>query len=282
MPFEIHHGDCLEVLRSMPENSIDAIVTDPPYGLTAKKKGGTGTASVNLDSPYGRARIGTGNGPGGFMGLAWDSDVPAVEVWAECLRVLKPGGYLLAFAGTRTQHRMAVRIEDAGFEIRDMIAWVYASGFPKSLDVSKAIDGHRGIVGSADAGPSVKRDTPATKQGEQWRGWGTALKPALEPITMARKPLAGTVAENVLVHGTGALNIDGCRVGDEVRVAAFTSLAPCHGNALGAAGTAEARRGTQGDPKTYVGRQPDPRRQRRGAGGVPAGAGADGEGRRGQ
>jgi DNA modification methylase len=256
MPFEIHHGDCLEVLRSMPENSIDAIVTDPPYGLTAKKKGGTGTASVNLDSPYGRARIGTGNGPGGFMGLAWDSDVPAVEVWAECLRVLKPGGYLLAFAGTRTQHRMAVRIEDAGFEIRDMIAWVYASGFPKSLDVSKAIDGHRGIVGSADAGPSVKRDTPATKQGEQWRGWGTALKPALEPITMARKPLAGTVAENVLVHGTGALNIDGCRVGDEVRVAAFTSLAPCHGNALGAAGTAEARRGTQGDPKTYVGRWP--------------------------
>lgn len=121
---------------------------------------------------------------GGFMGLAWDSDIPAVEVWAECLRVLKPGGHLLAFAGTRTQHRMACRIEDAGFELRDMIAWVYGSGFPKSKNL-------RG----------------------DWQGWGTALKPALEPITVARKPLIGTVAANVLAHGTGALNIDGCRVG---------------------------------------------------------------------
>jgi len=181
--FELHHGDCLEVLRTLPDNSVDAIVTDPPYGLTANKKGGTGTASVNLDNPYGRARIGTGNGAGGFMGMKWDSDVPSQEVWAECLRVLKPGGHLLAFAGTRTQHRMAVRIEDAGFEIRDMIAWVYGSGFPKSHNL-------RG----------------------DWQGWGTALKPALEPITVARKPLAGTVAENVLEHGTGALNIDGCRV----------------------------------------------------------------------
>ena len=106
---ELIHGDCLEVLRSMPDCSVDAVVTDPPYGLS-------------------------------FMGKKWDYDVPSVEVWAECLRVLKPGGHLLAFAGTRTQHRMAVRIEDAGFEIRDMIAWVYGSGFPKSLDVSKAID----------------------------------------------------------------------------------------------------------------------------------------------
>ena len=137
---ELHHGDCLEVLRTLADNSIDSIVTDPPYGLTANKKGGTGVASVNLDSPYGRARIGTGNGAGGFMGLKWDVDVPSVEVWAECLRVLKPGGHLLAFAGTRTQHRMAVRIEDAGFEIRDMIAWVYSQGFPKSVDVSKQID----------------------------------------------------------------------------------------------------------------------------------------------
>lgn len=152
-PFVIHHGDCLEVLRGMTDSSIDSIVTDPPYGLS-------------------------------FMGKRWDCDVPATEVWAECLRVLKPGGHLLAFAGTRTQHRMAVRIEDAGFEIRDMIAWVYGSGFPKS----KNLDGDR-------------------------EGWGTALKPALEPITMARKPLIGTVAANVQVHGTGALNIDGCRVG---------------------------------------------------------------------
>jgi site-specific DNA-methyltransferase (adenine-specific) len=209
----LHLGDCLDVLRTMEDASVDAVVTDPPYGLA-------------------------------FMGKRWDYDVPSEDIWRECLRVLKPGGHLLAFAGTRTQHRMAVRIEDAGFEIRDMIAWVYGSGFPKSLDVSKAIDGrlttgrsdsialrevnetrpgdatvratstngHRGIVGSADAGPSVKRDEPATEAARQWSGWGTALKPALEPITVARKPLIGTVAQNVLEHGTGALNVDGCRV----------------------------------------------------------------------
>jgi site-specific DNA-methyltransferase (adenine-specific) len=173
------------------------------------------------------------------MGKRWDYDVPSVEIWAECLRVLKPGGHLLAFAGTRTQHRMAVRIEDAGFEIRDMIAWVYGSGFPKSLDVSKAIDkaagAEREVVGSkvtgralggsnwreGDAGGQevVPITAPATPEAQQWAGWGTALKPALEPITVARKPLTGTVAANVLEHGTGALNVDGCRVtaaaGDE-------------------------------------------------------------------
>ncbi|MER1077206.1 DNA methyltransferase [Pseudomonas aeruginosa] len=186
LPYTLHLGDCLLVLKTFPDNSFDSVVTDPPYGLTTNKKGGTGVASVNLDSPYGRSRIGTGNGAGGFMGMKWDSDVPPVEVWTECLRVLKPGGYLLAFAGTRTQHRMALRIEDAGFEIRDMIAWVYGSGFPKS----KNLDGDR-------------------------QGWGTALKPALEPITVARKPLVGTVAANVLAHGTGALNIDGCRIPSE-------------------------------------------------------------------
>lgn len=152
----LYHGDCLEVLRTLPDCSVDSVVTDPPYGLS-------------------------------FMGKKWDYDVPSVEIWAECLRVLKPGGHLLAFAGTRTQHRMAVRIEDAGFEIRDMIAWVYGSGFPKSHNLK-----------------------------DDWQGWGTALKPALEPITVARKPLIGTVAENVLAHGTGAINVDGCRVGDFV------------------------------------------------------------------
>jgi DNA modification methylase len=151
----LYHGDCLEVMRTLPDFSVDAVVTDPPYGLS-------------------------------FMGKKWDYDVPSVEVWAECLRVLKPGGHLLAFAGTRTQHRMAVRIEDAGFEIRDMIAWVYGSGFPKSHNLK-----------------------------DDWQGWGTALKPALEPITVARKPLIGTVAENVLAHGTGALNVDGCRGGTD-------------------------------------------------------------------
>jgi DNA modification methylase len=190
-------GDCLDALRQLPDASVDAVVTDPPYGLS-------------------------------FMGKKWDYDVPSVEVWAECLRVLKPGGHLLAFAGTRTQHRMAVRIEDAGFEIRDMIAWVYGSGFPKSLDVSKAIDkaagAEREVVGFQARGNSVNTDfmsggnnitAPATDAARQWAGWGTALKPALEPITVARKPLSGTVAATVLEHGTGALNVDGCRVGTD-------------------------------------------------------------------
>ena len=202
----LHLGDCLEVMRTMPDCSVDAVVTDPPYGLS-------------------------------FMGKAWDYDVPGVDVWREVLRVLKPGGHLLAFAGTRTQHRMAVAIEDAGFEIRDMIAWVYGSGFPKSLDVSKAIGkaagAEREVVGRSDngiAGGTGKHageggaygfsaefniTAPATESAKQWSGWGTALKPALEPITVARKPLTGTVAENVLQHGTGGLNVDGCRVGTE-------------------------------------------------------------------
>ncbi len=207
--FKIINGNSVDVLKEFPDNYFDSIVTDPPYGLS-------------------------------FMGKKWDYDVPSVELWAECLRVLKPGGHLLAFAGTRTQHRMAVRIEDAGFEIRDMIAWVYGSGFPKSLDVSKAIDkaagAEREVVGpkvrfdgreagkmksmnggafSGNAGrtSAVVMDTaPVTEAARQWQGWGTALKPALEPITMARKSLIGTVATNVLEHGTGALNIDGCRV----------------------------------------------------------------------
>lgn len=227
----IIHGDCLTVLRAVADNTFDSIVTDPPYGLTANKKGGAG---VNLESPYGRARIGTGNGPGGFMGHKWDSDVPSVEIWAECLRVLKPGGHLLAFAGTRTQHRMAVRIEDAGFEIRDMIAWVYGSGFPKSLDVSKAIDK---VAGADPSDPLV------TDAAHQWQGWGTALKPALEPITVARKPLSGgTVAANVLEHGTGALNIDGCRVGTSKDVLASASKTP---NAIYGAGMTSMTGGTE-------------------------------------
>jgi site-specific DNA-methyltransferase (adenine-specific) len=161
------------------------------------------------------------------MGKQWDYDVPSVEVWAECLRVLKHGGHLLAFAGTRTQHRMAVRIEDAGFEIRDMIAWVYGSGFPKSLDVSKAIDraagAEREVVGIMPSSRAKASESgfmmaqklataPSTEAAKQWEGWGTALKPAMEPITVARKPLIGTVAENVLQYGTGGLNIDNSRV----------------------------------------------------------------------
>ena len=184
MTFEIHHGMCLDVLKTFPDNSFDSIVTDPPYGIS-------------------------------FMGKKWDYDVPSVEEWAECLRVLKPGGHLLAFAGTRTQHRMAVRIEDAGFEIRDMIAWVYGSGFPKSLNVSKAIDKDAGAereTVKAGTRSDASITAPATEDAKKWDGWGTALKPAMEPITVARKPLTGTVAANVLEWGTGAINIDGCRV----------------------------------------------------------------------
>lgn len=279
--YRLHLGDCLEVMKGMPDNSVDSIVTDPPYGLS-------------------------------FMGKQWDYDVPNVAIWEECWRVLKPGGHLMAFAGTRTQHRMAVRIEDAGFEIRDMIAWVYGSGFPKSLDVSKAIDKvrdwskverlsaeikraryaaglslkqigeamqtatngqygywyHRGGHMFFETGRSLpsrpewdhlrhvlpitpefqdaydeaerevlktetrynepsgivaagreqrtlferKITAPATDAARQWQGWGTAIKPALEPITLARKPLKGTVAANVLEYGTGALNIDATRL----------------------------------------------------------------------
>ena len=326
------HGDCLEKLKELPDCSVDSVVTDPPYGLS-------------------------------FMGKKWDYDVPSVEVWKECLRVLKPGGHLLAFAGTRTQHRMAVRIEDAGFEIRDMIAWVYSTGFPKShnfgckcsrdalpysheenlprepkaerdlhplrgADVSSSMDSSQGRgevlqqsvpesgtsntrrkefaaaeiregessmegrgdileetrqlqtdqirpvssgfptdgeegrihhgasldngeddwkvpdtdrsgasrksqptgqqTGKSGAFPKQRRaqergmasDKTCQKCGKliQWSGWGTALKPALEPITVARKPLIGTVAANVLEHGTGAINVEGCKVGGEVTV----------------------------------------------------------------
>ena len=202
----LHHGDCLEVLASMPDACVDAVVTDPPYGLS-------------------------------FMGRKWDYDVPSKEIWEQCLRVLKPGGHLLAFAGTRTQHRMCVNIEDAGFEIRDLIMWCYSSGFPKSHNISKAIDkaagAEREVIGKyqspeGTSGGKGRRfchggqpldglpdiTAPATPEAQQWDGWGTALKPALEPITVARKPFKSSVANNVLTHGTGAINIDGCRVGD--------------------------------------------------------------------
>jgi DNA modification methylase len=202
----VYHGSNLDVLPTLPDNSVDSIVTDPPYEL-------------------------------GFMGKKWDNSGIAysVELWAECLRVLKPGGHLLAFGGSRTWHRMAVAIEDAGFEMRDSIAWLYGSGFPKSLDISKAIDkaagAEREVIGQRTDGMSetaMKPDkgwnansmgntidvtAPATDEAKKWQGWGTALKPAFEPIVVARKPLIGTVAANVLEWGVGGLNIDGSRIG---------------------------------------------------------------------
>ena len=188
-------------MAGLPAASVDAVVCDPPYGLS-------------------------------FMGKDWDHGVPGVAFWSAALRVAKPGAHLLAFGGTRTFHRLAVAIEDAGWEIRDTVMWVYGSGFPKSHNVGKGIDkaagAERDVVGVGRAGKNAlgqdsgwnktydpdKFDitVPATPDAEQWDGWGTALKPAWEPIIVARKPLEGTVAANVLAHGTGALNIDGCRV----------------------------------------------------------------------
>ena len=206
-------GDCLDKLKELEDNSIDSIVTDPPYGLS-------------------------------FMNNKWDYDVPKKKIWKECMRVLKPGGYLLAFAGSRTYHRMAVRVEDAGFEIRDQIMWVYGSGFPKSYNIGKAVDEklgntreiigekHRGDVQKAKqngsgylADPANRNNTKQfgygteiiTKGNTEWEGWGTALKPAHEPIVMARKPFSGTVADNVLEWGTGGINIDDSRVGTDER-----------------------------------------------------------------
>src|ERR1017187_5272192 len=219
-------GDCIEVLANFAECSIDAIVTDPPYALN-------------------------------FMGKEWDSFGDGIgfqkwcEQWArECLRVLKPGGYLLAFGGTRTYHREACAIEDAGFEIRDSLHWIYGSGFPKSRDISKAIDKEAGaereVIGKKrkldsygpnevfGSGPDHERvqtiTAPATDEAKEWEGWGTALKPAHEPIVVARKPLAAkhTVAANVLEYGTGAINVDGCRIGTETITA--------HGGGINAEG----------------------------------------------
>lgn len=185
---EILEGDCLEVMAGMEPGTVDAVVTDPPYALA-------------------------------FMGKSWDRhpSPAAFQSWcqawaAEALRVLKPGGHLLAFGGTRTCHRLTCGIEDAGFEIRDTIAWLYGSGFPKSHDVSKAIDRAAGaepvVTGPHPTNACAGGDTDAAR----WQGWGTALKPAHEPVVVARKPLVGTVAANVQQHGTGALNIDAARI----------------------------------------------------------------------
>lgn len=242
MGAQIVHGDCREIIATLADNSVDSIVTDPPYQL-------------------------------GFMGKQWDSSGIAYDValWADCLRVLKPGGHLLSFGGTRTYHRMVCAIEDAGFEIRDSIHWLYGSGFPKSHDVSKAIDKAAGAVREItgqkfspdgvpyskrrvnQSGPSVGGNAygeygaggnvetaPATDAAREWQGWGTALKPAHEPITVARKPLVGTVAANVQEHGTGALNIDGARIG---RVAGDVSIA---GKRTATFGTQETQSGGDG------------------------------------
>ena len=236
-------GDSLEVLKDFEDNYFDSVVTDPPYGLA-------------------------------FMGKKWDYDVPQVELWKEVHRVLKPGGHLLSFAGSRTYHRMAVNIEDAGFEIRDMLGWLYGSGFPKSHNIGKAVDKlqgnkretlteiqkenlfekekeiilekktkdfshHKGSMMSketTDKFDTKTKNITVSKGNSEWEGWGTALKPAHEPIVMARKPFNTSVAENVLTHGTGGINIDECRVGTERTKTTIKDLSEAHGNKFGKSG----------------------------------------------
>ena len=235
----IYNGDCLVVMDSMKKCSVDSIVTDPPYHLTSIVerfgKEGSAPAKFGTDGAFARASK-------GFMGKEWDGGDIAfqVDTWRKCFELLKPGGHLIAFSGSRTYHRMAVAIEDAGFEIRDQCIWLYGSGFPKSHNIGKQIDkiqgNERKVIGTIERGsvqdainkgvgytadPANKNNKAifgygtetVTKGNSQWEGWGTALKPAHEPIVLARKPIdQKSVADNVLKHGVGGINIDDCRV----------------------------------------------------------------------
>lgn len=230
MPPTIINADCLDALRDLPDESVHAVVTDPPYGLSntdPKHVAETVTKWAAGDREY----IPAGKG---FMNAPWDAFVPPVAVWDECLRVLKPGGHMLVFAGSRTADLMGLSIRLAGFDIRDSISWLYGSGFPKSHNVSKAIE---------------KADTDAARE---WEGWGTALKPGQEPILVARKPFKGTVASNVQEHGTGAINIDACRVkmSEEDQERARVPQPIQHNDARGIyqAGTGTGRNGEKFDP----------------------------------
>lgn len=226
MDFNLFNGDCLDVLKTLPDNSVDSIVTDPPYGLSNQSQDDIVKCLTAwlADEAY-------THGSGGFMGKKWDSFVPSPTVWKECLRVLKHGGHIACFAGSRTQDLMGISLRLAGFELRDVVMWVYGSGFPKGLDIAKGIDGVLGkqgkgfvtagygnlkeklLTGGQGEGYQKHLEYKPSDQAKQWEGWNTNLKPAYEPIILARKPLDGTVVNNVLKHGVGGLNIDACRVG---------------------------------------------------------------------
>lgn len=182
-------GDCRDILKAFPSNHFDSIVTDPPYGLSKQPDMTEVLQHWLAGDDY------KSNGRG-FMGKTWDSFVPGPSTWSEVLRTMKPGAYAVVFAGSRTQDLMSMSLRLAGFEILDTLFWLYGSGFPKSMDVAKAVDARDGM------------------EAQQWEGWGTALKPAYEPIILARKPLDGTYASNLMQHGCGALNIDGSRNGE--------------------------------------------------------------------
>ena len=344
---DIRHGDSRDVVATLPDASIDSVVCDPPYALVSivNRLGAADAAPIkDRDGVYQRAAA-------GFMGQKWDTGETAFSVafWRDVLRVLKPGGHLIAFGGTRTYHRLACAIEDAGFEIRDQIQWLYDSGFPKSHDVSKGIDKRRdwsalpklqgairaarvalgisqseaarriGLIGpgeslggggfmwfetgkrvpTRDQWPALKsalhlgddfdacfeqaerevtgqhevwtdrtnyaitsrdglrRDIPATDAARQWQGWGTALKPACEPIVLGRKPLIGTVAANVLAHGTGAINIDGCRIhADDAKPITYTSRRTAPGATQNKTGATKFEDGTTFTGTTKEGRWP--------------------------
>lgn len=219
LPLVSHHGrvrlyaaDCREALRTIPSNSVDSVVTDPPYALVSvlKRFGGANAAPAKhgTDGLYARASA-------GFMGETWDTGETAfaVEFWSEVFRVLKPGGHVLAMSATRTYHRLAVAIEDAGFDIRDQLAWVYGSGFPKNHSAARLIDKTFGLKGEGD-GLDYQ---PWTEEAAEWDGWGTAIKPAWEPICMARKPLEGSLAANLAKWRVGGLNIRASLVPSEQR-----------------------------------------------------------------
>jgi site-specific DNA-methyltransferase (adenine-specific) len=268
----LYHADCRDAIKSLPDNSIDSVVTDPPYALVSivKRFGSPNAAPAKGNDAYMRASA-------GFMGKQWDTGEVAFseEFWAEVLRVLKPGGHIAAFGASRGYHRMACAIEDAGFEIRDSLMWVYGTGFPKSQNVAKFIDKEFGVKGSLggprsaahaamlEAGVARRGEKhegwdrpwmddpeaiaaaqstyiPASPEAQKFDGFGTALKPAFEPIVLARKPLSeGTVAANVLRWGTGALNIDGCRVptDETIKATRNVALGSSSGGVYGAATT---------------------------------------------